>query len=537
MPSKTDFNVSPYYDDFAEGKDFHRVMYRPAFAIQARELTATQSLLQNQVEKMGDHLFKHGAMVIPGQIATDQNYNAVKLTSFNGTLSLYKDNTLTGSSSGVVADVVGFVATDGTDPDTLFVKYRNSGTNNATETFTDGETITSGQTAASTAVVSTCVTGSAVFIDAGTYYINGFFVNVDKQELVLEKYSNTPSYRVGLTITETFVTSTDDTSLLDNATGASNENATGAHRFKIDLTLAKLALTSTADASFVELLRIDNGRIQNMVQTTEMGTLEDTLARRTFDESGDYAVKNFDLDIRESLLSGTNRGIYTAASTTSDTGATPSDDLLALGFSQGVAYVKGYEIRKVGTTYIDVNKARDFETDSGITTRFNVGSFVNVQNVFGTPDIGFVSGDVESYKPLRLVDEAHGTRGTVFGTALAHVYDIGRAKTRAFEYNSGNAVSPDSGTSTHLSSSTVSDVVFKHFLFDIEMFSHLNVKGSASGALTTGETITGGTSGATGVVESITSAASANITGVTLADPVVVTMSAGHNFTEGQQIN
>ena len=230
MPSKTDFNVSPYYDDFAEGKDFHRVMYRPAFAIQARELTATQSLLQNQVEKMGDHLFKHGAMVIPGQIATDQNYNAVKLTSFNGTLSLYNDNTITGSVSGVVADVVGFVATDGTDPDTLFVKYRNSGTNNTTETFTDGETITSGQTAASTAVVSTCAIGSAVFIDPGTYYINGFFVNVDKQELVLEKYSNTPSYRVGLTITETFVTSTDDTSLLDNATGASNENATGAHR-------------------------------------------------------------------------------------------------------------------------------------------------------------------------------------------------------------------------------------------------------------------------------------------------------------------
>ena len=445
-------------------------------------------------------------------------------------------NTLTGSSSGVVADVVGFVATDGTDPDTLFVKYRNSGSNNATETFTDGETITSGQTAASTAVVSTCVTGSAVFIDAGTYYINGFFVNVDKQELVLEKYSNTPSYRVGLTITETFVTSTDDTSLLDNATGASNENATGAHRFKIDLTLAKLALTSTADASFVELLRIDNGRIQNMVQTTEMGTLEDTLARRTFDESGDYAVKNFDLDIRESLLSGTNRGIYTAASTTSDTGATPSDDLLALGFSQGTAYVKGYEIRKVGTTYIDVNKARDFETDSGITTRFNVGSFVNVENVFGTPDISKVSGDVVSYKTLRLVDTVHGTRGTVFGTALAHIFDIGRAKTRAFEYSSGNAASPDSGASSLLSSGSVTGVIFKHFLFDIEMFSHVNITGKMSGALTTGDKLTGGTSGATGIVESITTEGSATITGATAADPVVVTCSGGHNFTEGQQI-
>ncbi len=535
MPSKTDFNVTPYYDDFNESKDFHRVMYRPAFAVQARELTATQSLLQNQIEKMGDHLFKHGAMVIPGQISTDLNYFAVKLTSFTGTLSLYKDNTLTGSSSGVVADVVDFVATDGTDPDTLFVKYRNSGTNNDSEKFTDGETITSGQTAGSTAVVSTCTIGSAVYIDAGTYYINGFFVNVDSQSLVLEKYSNQPSYRIGLTITETFVTSTDDTSLLDNATGSSNENATGAHRFKIDLTLAKLALTSTADASFVELMRIADGRVQNMVETTEYSFLEDTLARRTFDESGDYAVKNFDLDIREHLLSGGNRGIY-AATKISDDGNVADESKLALGFSQGTAYVKGYEIRKIGTTYVDINKARDFETDSGITTRFNIGSFVNVTNVFGTPDISFVSGDVEAFKTLRLVDTAHGTRGTVFGTSLAHVFDIGRAKTRAFEYNSGNAVSPDSGVSSHLSSGSVTDVIFKHFLFDIEMFSHLNVKGSASGALTTGETITGGTSGATGVVESITSAASVNITGVTLSQPVVVTMSGGHNYTEGQQV-
>jgi len=154
MPSKTDFNVSPYYDDFTEGKKFHRVMHRPAFAVQARELTATQSLMQNQIEKMGDHLFKHGAMVIPGQINVDLDYNAIKLTSFNGTLSLYNGQTITGSTSGVVADVVGFVATDGTDPDTLFVKYKNSGTDNKTDIFTAGEIITSGQTAASTAVVS-----------------------------------------------------------------------------------------------------------------------------------------------------------------------------------------------------------------------------------------------------------------------------------------------------------------------------------------------------------------------------------------------
>ena len=104
MPSKTDFNVSPYYDDFDSTDKFHRVMYRPAYAVQARELTTQQSITQDQIEKFGDHIFKHGAMVVPGQIEPDFHYNAVKLTSFNGTLANYNSNTLTGGTSGVVAD-------------------------------------------------------------------------------------------------------------------------------------------------------------------------------------------------------------------------------------------------------------------------------------------------------------------------------------------------------------------------------------------------------------------------------------------------
>ena len=535
MPSKTDFNVAPYYDDFTEGKKFHRVMYRPAFAVQARELTTQQSIQQNQLEKLGDSIYRHGAMVIPGEATYDLNYYAVKLTSFTGTLTNFKDNTLTGGTSGVVADVVNTVATDGTDPDTLFVKYRNSGTDNASSKFTDGESLTSGASTGETAVVSTCATGSAAHIDAGTYYINGFFVEVDTQSLILDKYTNTPTYRVGLTIAETFVTSTDDTSLLDNATGSSNANATGAHRFKIDLTLAKLTEDSTADSSFVELFRLKSGKLQNRPVTDVRTSIEDTLARRTYDESGDYVVDDFELDIREHLLSGTNRGIY-ATGTTSDDGNTASEAKLAFGLSQGKAYVKGYEIGKIGTTYIDVDKARDFETDSGSVTRFDVGSFVNVENVFGTPDINFVSGEVENYKTLRLVDEAHATRGTVFGTSLAHIYDIGRAKTRAFEFNSGNAASTDSGTTTMLSNSVTTGVKFKHFLFDVEMFAHVNVSGIMSGALTTGDKLTGGTSGATGIVEGVTTEGSATITGATQADPVVVTMSGGHNFTDGQQV-
>ena len=63
-------------------------------------------------------------MVIPGEAIYDLNYYAVKLTSFTGTLANFVGSNVTGGTSGVVADVVAVVATDGTDPDTLFVKYK-----------------------------------------------------------------------------------------------------------------------------------------------------------------------------------------------------------------------------------------------------------------------------------------------------------------------------------------------------------------------------------------------------------------------------
>ena len=78
MPSPTDFNLSPYYDDFAESKKFHRILFRPAFAVQARELTQSQTILQNQVERVSDHLFKQGAMVIHGQVSIDVHYTSIK---------------------------------------------------------------------------------------------------------------------------------------------------------------------------------------------------------------------------------------------------------------------------------------------------------------------------------------------------------------------------------------------------------------------------------------------------------------------------
>ena len=54
-----------------------------------------------------------------------------------------------------------------------------------------------------------------------------------------------------------------------------------------------------------------------------------------------------------------------------------------------------------------------------------------------------------------------------------------------------------------LSNSITTEYNLNTILFDIVMFSHLNVSGIMSGALTTGDKLTGGTSGATGIVESL----------------------------------
>ena len=108
MAQLTNLNVSPYYDDFDKTDDFHRVLFRPGFAIQARELTTLQSILQNQIEQHGSHMFKDGTVVIPGQVSYSSDYYSLALEStFGGediNVSQFYNATnpvlLTGATSG-----------------------------------------------------------------------------------------------------------------------------------------------------------------------------------------------------------------------------------------------------------------------------------------------------------------------------------------------------------------------------------------------------------------------------------------------------
>ena len=506
---KTNLNVSPYYDDFAENKDFHRVLFRPGFAVQARELTQLQSILQNQIERHGRHVFKEGTVVIPGAVGFTNEYYAVKLqstissTDISTQIQDYVGKRITGTTSGVVAEVIQAVAATTEDPITLFVKYIRTGSDNVTTVFQNGENISANGTVGSfgsgidSAVLQTTnatATGSSANIEEGVYFIRGHFVRVANQRLVLDKYTNTPSYRVGLTITEALETPEEDATLLDNAQGTSNVNAKGAHRLKFTLTLAKLELTSTADENFVELIRVNNGIIEKKARNTEYSVLGETLARRTNDESGDYTVRDFQFDIRENANDGLNNGIYAIGATTDD-GNIASDDFLSIQVSPGKAYVRGYEIETVSPKYIDIPKPRSFENYNGSITPVEVGNYVVVKKVHGQPEISpEISGEIdEPYREIELFDTQTATRGSPSGTK------IGFARARAFEHFEGNT---GSGVDLVVDS-TNTDTKYKLYLFDIRMFTDITLSGTpGSGQVPQGAKVTGVNSGAYGYVAS-----------------------------------
>ena len=104
--------------------------------------------------------------------------------------------------------------------------------------------------------------GSAAAISDGVYFIRGILLMLQMDKIVLDPYTNTPSYRVGLSIQEELVSAKDDDSLYDNARGFTNFAAPGSDRLKIGLVLVKKSISDTSDKTFVELLRLDEGEVK-----------------------------------------------------------------------------------------------------------------------------------------------------------------------------------------------------------------------------------------------------------------------------------
>ena len=151
-------------------------------------------------------------------------------------------------------------------------------------------------------------------------------------------------------------------------------------------------------------MTLKRGSVQaNKSQLTQYSVLGDSIARRTFDESGDYTVRPFQFDARESIDNTVKLkdfdGVYNKGARTDD-GTTAGEDLLAIACTPGKAYVRGYEIEKIGITFKDLRKARDFQTTNAGVVNLEIGNFVRVTNVYNTPDIGDISGETTPYKQI-----------------------------------------------------------------------------------------------------------------------------------------
>ena len=420
----TNLNLQPYFDDYNRSKNYYKVLFKPSFPVQARELTTLQSILQNQIERFGQHLFKDGSVVIPGQVGYDLFYNAVLIqptvngvnfeSSFRSSLT---GKILTGSSSGVKAKVINSISATTSEKQfaTLYVKYISSGNveNGVQLTkFKNNEILVneSGQQVALTSTQNaSAFTGSAAYITSGVFFIRGFFVDVPEQSIILDQYTGFSSCKIGLEIVESVVSASEDSSLYDNAVGSSNFSAPGADRLKIDAVLTKKDVDSTASESFIELIRLKDGELIKIVENTVYNELEKNLARRTFDESGNYTVSDYSLALKETYNNGENNGVYllndylvdgtkilNRTPEESDGKSIDARNYYTLELSRIKAYVKGFEINNSGKSYTTVEKPRD---SLSVNNRGIISSFGNYVEIDETSIIGKINpGEVVTLK-------------------------------------------------------------------------------------------------------------------------------------------
>ena len=379
------FNYDPYYDDFNEDKNFMRILFKPGYAVQGRELTQLQTIIANQMERFGNHIFKNGSPIVGGKVSLDDRANYIILESQYGGSDIvpedFEDKTIVAynSSKSTRARVIAVDTSVAASP-VLVIKYLSG------DVFSESDELQIyGQNTFAKLRSSNAVGRSYVAsIQDGVYYFKGSFVKVEPQFLVLETfyrqgYNSTtnlvnPSYKIGIQFDETITDSIDDTSLLDPAQGSFNYQAPGADRYTINTVLSKRTLDSADTSSFFEVLRIVNGVKTKEIDYPIYSEIEKTLARRTYDESGNYTVDPFVISMEE---------------------GDSANGMFNIVLDPGKAYVGGYEFTTTGPTTIELERARETSSVQDYDIVTNYESSVVLDHIVGSLSIGdFPSLDI-----------------------------------------------------------------------------------------------------------------------------------------------
>jgi len=447
------FNINPYYDDFDSAKGFLRVLFKPGYAVQARELTQLQTILQNQLSRVGDHLFKDGSRIVGGGITVRNASYLMVDVGINSPLYGVTDfqplvgGTITSTTSGdtTSAKIVGYISPDlNSDGYLVLVVDFYSGSEFGSSTINLINSPDVSYTGANVLTIApdSFATGSCKVIGVaeGIFYINGFFVRTGLQQFAPYRLSSDGSYRdlefasvtgeefaelskkIGFTITNDNVTEQEDSTLRDPAIGSYNYNAPGADRYTIVLTLDQTDLTETP-SNFVELLRFENGRVTKKVERVTYGEIENALARRTFDESGSYTVRPFEVQVRTNDSANYN-----------------------LSIGSGKAYVLGHEVENQYPQTVALPKARTTENNTQ-TFSYALGNYIDAA-VGGASNLGqtFADNLAAIGSGSALVRFLNSTRAVV-GTARVHgVNPVNTGTYRLFLYGiSGSVTSGRTG--------------------------------------------------------------------------------------------
>lgn len=422
--------ATTYKDDYKDSDNYHRILFNSGRALQARELTQMQTIIQSEMSRFARNLFKEGASVNPGGPTINSNYEFVKLNTTTNSLpatpSTLIDAIFTGQTSGLRAKILEVVVAEGADPATLYVQYLGGDVGGASTAlrFTPGEdieaTISSSNVTLTVQTTNTTLnpaigTGVKFSIASGDFFTQGHFVFNEAQSLIVSKYSSTYTGVVGFKVTEDVVTATDNSALYDNQGAVPNVSAPGADRYRIRLTLIDQADVDSADA-FVYLAKIvDSKIVENVKGTDEYNKINDLLALRTKEESGNYVVKPFKLKFN------------------TDSAAT---HLLA-DISDGTAYINGYRTFKGSPTKIRVAKPSTTVAFNNQAVAANYGNYIVVSNLVGSPNIN----TLEKWNLRSAVTHGGSTIGTARIRAVEedgsvyklYLQDVAMTGTNSFE--------------------------------------------------------------------------------------------------------
>ena len=397
MPINTDLNIAPYFDDFDIEKQFYKILFKPAYAVQARELTQLQTILQNQVEQFGDNIYQEGTIIKGCNFTNLNSLQFVKVvdeTGFDVEQYISRPDVLIingveeevdyvfelESSTGLKASIITASRGFETRPpnlNTFFINYLNTETTGKAQ-FDPGENLvinkytylgdTLYQTDLNVADIAVTLqndhVGKSFGIQAsqGVIFQKGHFLFTKDQTLVVSKYTNQPDgLSVGYEVKEQLVSSLQDQSLYDNANGSSNFNAPGADRLKLVPTLVvKSTAVADIDPDFFTLIRYQEGNAVQLRDVSQFNSIAQELARRTYEESGNYIVEKFKVDMDR------------------------RDDSLVALLGTGVAYVKGYRVENSGKMTFTIDNVANTAIQDNQATSIDYGSYVDITALNGT---------------------------------------------------------------------------------------------------------------------------------------------------------